>query len=218
MVTRRAMLGGLAGALAALPALAQDSVPRRPQTWVALQNRVTVRQRFDFSCGAAALATLLTHYHGRQTREEDVIEIFRIRYPTREAWIERAKEGFSFDDIIFAAGKLGFAGQGARVPFETLEKLSGPVIVHLDRDGYQHFAVLRAVIEGRAYTSDPLSGQRTLLADAFQREYTGVSLAIWDRRRPLPRNSPLSTIIDNLSARDAIGTGLKVIPHVHPPY
>ena len=34
--------------------------------------RTVVRQRYDFSCGSAALATLLRHHYGRDVTEADV--------------------------------------------------------------------------------------------------------------------------------------------------
>jgi uncharacterized protein len=217
-ITRRSALLGGAAFLATGPAAeAQDGVMRRPMNWQERQNRLTVRQRFDFSCGGAALATILTHYFSRPTREEDVILKFRIRYPTKEAWIDRAREGFSFDDIIFAAEKLGFRGQGALVPFEALEKLSGPVIVHLDKKIVEHFAVLRSLKDGRAYLSDPMAGQRTMLDDAFKAEYTGRALAIWDPKKPLPANARLDTIVDGLSARESFNM-IRGVTDVHPPY
>lgn len=36
--------------------------------------RTTVRQQFDFSCGSAALATLLTHHYGHRVSEQAVFE------------------------------------------------------------------------------------------------------------------------------------------------
>ena len=34
--------------------------------------KTTVKQRYDFSCGSAATATLLTYQYGHQVTEEDV--------------------------------------------------------------------------------------------------------------------------------------------------
>ena len=36
--------------------------------------RATVRQQYDFSCGSAALSTLLTHHYGLAVSEQEVFE------------------------------------------------------------------------------------------------------------------------------------------------
>jgi uncharacterized protein len=38
-------------------------------SWAEIPFRTIVRQQYDFSCGSAAVATLLTHHYGRPTAE-----------------------------------------------------------------------------------------------------------------------------------------------------
>jgi hypothetical protein len=42
-----------------------------------------VRQALDFSCGAAALATIINDYWAKPVSESDVIEILMKRYPVK---------------------------------------------------------------------------------------------------------------------------------------
>ena len=67
----RALIAGMVCALAAAPAAAEvrltgpetgGSYQRQVMTWWDIPFRSVIRQRYDFSCGSAALATLLTSH------------------------------------------------------------------------------------------------------------------------------------------------------------
>jgi predicted double-glycine peptidase len=163
-----------------------------------------VRQTFDFSCGAAALATMLTYYWGVPTTEIDVMKVLRSRYPEQD-WKSLQDRGFSFDDLIWAAGKLGFEAQGAEVSAGQLAKLDGPVIVHLDKGKFQHFSVARAAKAGHVFLSDPVVGTVTLSLGEFEEQYTGNALAVWKRGAPLPKSAILGRPIAPLDPSLVIG-------------
>ena len=57
--------------------------------------RATVRQQYDFSCGSAAVATLLTYQYGMPV---DEAEVFEHMYATGDQARIRA-EGFSLLDM-----------------------------------------------------------------------------------------------------------------------
>ena len=57
--------------------------------------KATTRQQFDFSCGSAALATLLTHHYARPVSEQTVFEAMYALGD--QAKIRR--EGFSLLDM-----------------------------------------------------------------------------------------------------------------------
>ena len=170
-------------------AAAGEIVPR-PRSYAEIKFAATVRQQFDFSCGAATLATVLTHYWGRKTGEIEVLNVLRARYPDAD-WPALQKKGFSFDDLIWTAKAFGFEGQGAELSAFELEKLDGPVIVHLTKGSFEHFSVVRAVRAGRVYMSDPIIGAVSIPIDEFARQYTGEALAIWKRGAVLPTRALL---------------------------
>ncbi|MFN3448320.1 MAG: C39 family peptidase [Roseococcus sp.] len=210
MPARRALLA--LSALLALPdgpAAAEEM--RRPLSWQQRRFRHVVRQVLEFSCGSASLATILTYFLGRPTGEADVIAVLRERYPTREAWRERAETGFSLGDLIFAAERLGFAAQAARVPLEQLGRVAGPLVVHLDKGRWQHFSVLRASHEGVFYLADPMVGQTSMLEGGFRREYTGAALAVWRRGEALPTRSPLQVIRDGISVERTLADAVRAV-------
>ena len=122
-----------------------------------LRDQNVVRQAFDYSCGAAALATLLTYGLRDPITEWEVItEILETLGDDEEAL--RKKEGFSLLDMQRVAQRRGYKAQGFRVAPEFLAKLQGPVIVFIRPRGYEHFAVLRGVRGDRVYLADPSLG------------------------------------------------------------
>lgn len=163
---------------------------REVQSYASLKYAVTVRQAFDFSCGGAAIATLLTHHLGRPTTEVEVLDKLRSRYPGK-SWDALQKSGFSLEDLIWVSNQLGFEAQAARVSANDLSDLNGPVIVHVNKGTFEHFTVLRARKFGRTFLSDPIEGAITLSNEEFDGIYTGAALAIWVKSKPPPRNTAL---------------------------
>ncbi len=206
-LTRRALPGLLL--LPATPALATEPLMRRPQSWQERRFAHVVRQVLEFSCGSASLATLLSFYLGRPTTEGEVITLLRQRYPGEEAWRSKQQQGFSFEDLIFAADRLGFAAQAARIEVRQLPQIAGPVIIHLDKGPWQHFSVLRASREGFHYLADPIHGQVTMLDGEFRREFTGAVLAVWRRGQGLPATSPLQAVRDGVSVERTVSRAIQ---------
>ena len=194
-------------AFVAAPAAAQEM--RRPQSWQERRYAHVVRQVLEFSCGSASLATLLTHFLARPTTEADVITILRHRYPAEADWRGKQDGGFSFEDLIFAAENLGFAAQAARMETGELARLSGPVIIHLNKGRWQHFSVLRASQGGFHYIADPIQGQVTMLDHEFRREFTGAVLAVWERGVGLATRSPLQAVRDGVSVERSLSRAIQ---------
>jgi predicted double-glycine peptidase len=176
----------------------------KPLSYVEIKYGVTVRQAFDYSCGAATLATMLTYYWDRPTSELDVMQVLRSRYPGQD-WKTLQDRGFSFDDLIWAAAKFGFDAQGAEASAEQLGKLEGPAIVQLDKGKFKHFSIVRAAKVGHVFLSDPVAGAITMSDGEFQRQYTGKALAVWKRGAPLPKTAVLGRPIAPMDASLFIG-------------
>jgi uncharacterized protein len=121
------------------------------------QYRGLIRQAFDYSCGAAALATLLTYGVGDRVSEREIMQqLFALLPKDQEAL--REKEGFSLLDLQHVAQARGHKAQGFRLTPEFLPKLKGPVIVFIRPRGYEHFAVLKGVRGNYVYLADPSRG------------------------------------------------------------
>jgi hypothetical protein len=137
----------------------------------------TVRQQADFSCGSAAIATLLTYHYAMPTRETEVFE--RMMADGDQERIRR--QGFSFLDMQrFLAGR-GLQSNGYRMPLARFEQVRVPAIALIDENGYRHFVVLRGIDAGRVLLADPNLGTRTMRRDRFERIWNGVLFFVTDR-------------------------------------
>lgn len=129
------------------------------------QFRYTERQQYDFSCGSAALSTLLTHHYGDPVKEEAV-------YVTMWEKGDQAKirkEGFSMLDMKRFLESRGYAADGYSSSLEKLGKVGIPAIV-LIRDGaYNHFVVVKGVRNGQIAFGDPAQGARVMDQAQFER-------------------------------------------------
>jgi predicted double-glycine peptidase len=174
-----------------------------------MRYEATVPQLKDFTCGAASLATVLTYYWGDRTTESDVLKALEGRY-TKEEIQKKQTTGLSFDDLIYAAERLGFAGEGGQLPATELAKLHGPAIVRLKKsESFQHFVVLRKVGDGIFYLSDPVVGQVAQSSAEFQEQYTGDVLAIWRRGSPLPQAALLASPRDGISVSNSLARAIN---------
>ncbi len=134
----------------------------------------TVEQHYDFSCGSAALATLLTYSYDRPTTEQQVFaEMFKNG---NKKLIEEA--GFSLLDMKNYLERHGYMAEGFRAPLEKLEDVSLPAIVLINQDGYNHFVVIRGFRNGKIILSDPAVGMRSEKTQKFKKQWSGIFFII----------------------------------------
>lgn len=127
------------------------------------QLRSTLLQQFDFSCGSAALATLLTHQYGHRVTEQDVFDdMFRHG---DQALIRQ--QGFSLLDMKRYLAEHGFRADGFEQPLDKLIEAKLPAIVLISEKGYNHFVVVKGYRDGRVLVGDPASGTRALARASF---------------------------------------------------
>jgi predicted double-glycine peptidase len=127
------------------------------------QDRVVIQQ-WDLSCGAAALATVLTYSLGDRVSEREIGQaMLRSTEPLRV----KVRGGFSLLDMKRFAESRGFSADGYRdLSLEELLELESPIVpivVH----GYPHFVVVRGMRDGDIALADPAFGNRTMKREAF---------------------------------------------------
>jgi len=163
-----------------------------------LRDQNVVTQRFDFSCGAAALATLMRYGLGENVTERQIlIELFDLLSEDEKA--VRRRTGFSLLDLQRVAQARGFNAQGFRLKPSQLAMLGGPVIVFIEPGGYKHFAVLRGVHGDRIHLADPSRGNvrqpaYTFLDSWLQSDDTGIIFVV-EPKTGLPQGTkPLALV------------------------
>src|ERR1700750_1044573 len=103
--------------------------------------RATVGQEHDFSCGSAALATLLTYNYKMPVSEHDV---FQSMFENGDKKVI-AESGFSLLDIKNYLSRHGLESNGYRAPLSKLAEVRVPAIVLVNVRGYSHFVVLEGI-------------------------------------------------------------------------
>lgn len=123
----------------------------------------TIHQQYDFSCGSAALATLLTHHYNFPITEQAV---FREMFE-RGNQEKIRKEGFSLLDIKNFLAARGFDSDGYVVEVDKLAVAKVPAIALIKERGYHHFVVVKGLRDGRVLIGDPSSGTRAMVQQQF---------------------------------------------------
>jgi predicted double-glycine peptidase len=128
-----------------------------------------VRQAYDYSCGSAALTTLLDYYLGRNFQERQVMEGL-LQFGETERIVQR--RGFSLLDMKRLVTALGHPSGGFKAEASDLETLDHPAIAPIKYAGFKHFVVIRSVYDGRVYVADPALGNISFTLSRF--------LEVWD--------------------------------------
>ena len=167
----RALILGLACQLAMQPAAAERPV----RSLLEIRHEALVTQRWDNSCGAAALATVLRYYKGVSTDEEAVARgMLRQTDPLRV----RVRGGFSLLDMQRYLAGIGLRGEGyARMNLADLARRV-PMIVPITLNGYPHFVVVRRVAATGVNIGDPSFGNYQMDQSAFAAQWKGVGFGI----------------------------------------
>lgn len=146
-----------------------------------LRFRNTIRQQYDFSCGSAAVATLLTYQYHFPVSE-------RTAFAAMFAHGDRVKitrEGFSLLDIKRFLAAYGFEADGFVAPLSALQQAGLPAIALIDERGYHHFVVIKGVLAGRVLIADPAKGNRSLPRARFEKLWKNHLLFVVHNRRGL---------------------------------
>ena len=136
--------------------------------------QTVIRQQYDYSCGSAALASLLTFHYERPTTEQ---EVFASMYEAGDK--ERIQTlGFSMLDMKAYVARLGMTGDGFQMTLKKLAEIGVPVISLVNIGGYRHFVIVKGVRDGEVVVGDPALGVRIFSTEQFQMMWSGVVFLI----------------------------------------
>ena len=138
----------------------------------------TVLQQYDFSCGSAAVATLLTHHYGLAVSETTVFEAMFRQGDQQKI----RREGFSLLDMKRFLKSQGFEADGFEQPLDKLLEARVPAIVLVNENGYRHFVVVKGLRDGRVLVGDPANGTRAMPRSGFDAIWQGRLLFVIHNR------------------------------------
>ena len=114
-----------------------------------------VHQAYDYSCGSAALTTVLNGYLGRQFSEKQVMDGL-LKFGEYDKIVQR--RGFSMLDMKRLVTALGHPNNGFKGSLDELKKLDHPAIVAIHYMNFKHFVVIKKYQDGRFFVADPSLG------------------------------------------------------------
>jgi len=133
--------------------------------FTAFKDQNIIKQEFDYSCGSAALATLLNYYLGENLSEQQVIQGM-MEYGDSRLIEER--RAFSLLDMKQFVNVLGYQGAGYTAELEDLKALDKPCIVPIEFFGYKHFVVYRGIYADHIFFADPFMGNISFTVNEFK--------------------------------------------------
>ena len=133
-----------------------------------------IRQKYDFSCGSAALASLLRHQYRYDVGEEDAFRGMWARGDRQQ--IRRL--GFSLLDMKRWLASRGLSADGYKVPLDTIAATGVPGIALIAVRNYRHFVVVQGVSRNEVLLGDPSSGLVVQPRAQFERAWNGIYFVI----------------------------------------
>lgn len=163
-----------------------------------IRNEQVVRQRWDYSCGSAALSTVLSHHLNDPTPESAVVvSILRRTDPVRV----RSRGGFSLLDLKHYLSRRGYESTGyAELELDELEAFEVPAIVPISLKGYDHFVVFRGRYGDRVVLADPAFGNMTMSVFRFRE--------LWESR--------IAFVVKDIEKQDAEPVDVATLPFPNP--
>ena len=128
------------------------------------------KQQYDFSCGSAALASLLTYHYDDTVDEQSV---FTDMYQNGDQQ-KIQKQGFSLLDIKLYLERRGYRSDGFKINLDQLVNANVPALTIINNNGYLHFIIIKGVNNEEVLVGDPALGVKVMPRDEFE--------AMWGNR------------------------------------
>jgi uncharacterized protein len=195
-------------------AIPPEARTRQVYSFLEARHQNVVIQQWDISCGAAALATILTYQHDDPITEKEAAAGM-LQRTTPE--IVRQRLGFSLLDLKRFAQTRGYEADGyGELTLADLEKF-GPTIVPILVRGLAHFVVFRGVQGDRVLLADPAFGNRTMKIDQFE-EMWGTRIGFTVQRNDgLPSPNYLAARPSDFWASSVTPGSIVMAEHVSTP-
>ena len=133
-----------------------------------------IKQEHDYSCGTAALATLIRGIiENSHISEKDIINIITTKTNAKET-------GYLASDLKQATIKLGYEAEWAKVEKVELPNIELPVVLLTGLNSeFPHYVVLKGVRNNEAYLADPIRGNIRISYDKLVKEGLNAKYPDW---------------------------------------
>lgn len=142
---------------------------KRVRTLQSIRDEGVTRQRWDMSCGAAALSTVLTYYYKDNTPEAAIVVWLLHRL---DPAMVRKRGGFSLLDLKRFSDARGYTADGySEMTIDDLAAEKTWAITPIRQKGFNHFVVVKGIEmqSNRVFIADPGFGNMTMTIPQFQK-------------------------------------------------
>ena len=139
--------------------------------------QTVIKQRYDYSCGSAAVASLLTFHYEQPVTEK---EVFLEMYEAGDKEQIR-KAGFSLLDMKNYLKSHGVRADGFKVGLDKFAKAGVPAITLIETNGYRHFVIIKGANDNEILVGDPALGVKIYKRAEFEAIWKGIIFVIRDR-------------------------------------
>ncbi len=152
------------------PALSE----KKFENWQDLKFKNIVKQKYDFSCGVAALTTLFNYQFGKNTKEQKLLLDYLKSLPKKRQ-NKITEFGLSLFELKEIGEYFGFQVYVVKIPFQGLVKANRPALVYIENENFKHFVVFRGFKKGKVFLADPSLGNRSILPKDFINLWKGTT-------------------------------------------
>ncbi len=151
-----------------------------------------ILQQRDFSCGAAALATVLNKFWGENTNETALLVAIATTL-SRAELEERIKNGLTLTDLKRVCDRFGYTTVLGKLTVDKLADIKVPLIVGITVNDYDHFVVVRGADSKFVYLADPAVGRMRVPLEEFAQQWQkNAVLVVVKPKSQIPKNPPVA--------------------------
>lgn len=142
------------------------------------------KQQYDFSCGSATLASLLSFHY------DDVVDelmVFKDMYSNGDQQ-KIQKHGFSLFDMKLYLSRRGYRSNGFKISLNQLAKAEIPAITIINNKGYMHFVIIKGSDEKEVLVGDPALGIKVYSRENFEKMWNKQIVFVIQDKKDIASN------------------------------
>lgn len=146
--------------------------------------KTVYKQKYDFSCGSATLASLLSFHY------DDVVDeqaVFVDMYENGDKQ-KIQKQGFSMLDMKLYLERRGYLANGFKLNLDGLIEANAPAITIINNKGYLHFVIIKGISDSEVLVGDPAAGVKAFPRPDFERMWENRILFLIHDKQTLADN------------------------------
>ncbi|MGB5446348.1 MAG: C39 family peptidase [Psychromonas sp.] len=146
--------------------------------------KTVYKQKYDFSCGSAALASLLSFHY------DDVVDEFGVfeNMFTQGDQQKIQQQGFSLLDMKNYLTRRGYQSNGFKISLEQLAAAEIPGITIINNKGYMHFVIIKGSNEREVLVGDPALGLKVIDKEEFEKMWGKQIIFVIQNKKEIASN------------------------------